>query len=1511
MGSRGIWTFMSARTRRSLTLTWTALFVLSLLLQYAAFAAAPAALAAHDVGLFELDGNADDQAAPGADWENGPEGAADSFFVGASSEAAANDNTYFTTGGSKDENDIPSWAITSNSVPDKDELLDAYAAVYQLAGETWVYFGADRFDNDGDAQIGFWFFQDNVGIAGGDFTGQHVDGDVLILSEYTNGGVVDLVCAYEWDGSGGGDNIASAGNCDPATNGSNLNLVAAGAACDVSEGTFDICARTNAAITNAPWTFENKDGDNDFGIGQFFEGGINLSDMFGGEAPCFGAFLAETRSSQETDAQLKDFALGDFNTCVPPDITTTSSVSTADFGQTVTDTANLSGSNGAVTGTVDFFICTPAQVTAAGCPAGSGSLVTDNAAINAGVAVSTGYTIGLTAAAAGTYCWRAEYTPSASSDYLAASHTNATTECFTVAPPTIDITKTANPAGPVSAGDQIGFDITVTNTGTTTAHGVTVSDPLPAGVNWAESPDSADCSISGAVGSQTLACGPRILAAGASFSVHIQGLTDAADCGVVSNTANVTTGNDGSDSATATVTVNCPDVTVAKTPDAGSVQAGQSTSFTILVSNAGQGSASNVTLTDNLPVGYTWSLGGADAASCSINTAPNPDVLSCNFGTLAAGATRTITLTTLTSGSNCAVIPNTATVAASNEPASANGNNSDSGSIDVLCANVTIVKNATPVGPVNAGDEIGFDIVVTNNGDGTATDVHVSDDLPSGITWTADPATGSTTGLTCLIVSGDLVCDDASMAAGDTFTVHVHGLTDAADCGTVNNTAFLTTGNDGAGNDGASVVVQCPDVSVVKSGNGPLVPGDTATFTITVSNVGLGQASNVHVTDPLPAGVTWSITPPVTGCAIVANTLDCTFPTLAAGANVTITIVGAVDGGDCGPLPNLVTVSASNEPAGATGNNSDDATIVVECADVSVEKTADVTPISAGETAAFSITVTNNGPDTAVNVVLDDTLPAGVAWAVSNVTLNGSTISNPCDAIAGGTLHCDLGDLAVDDVVVIHIGGDTDFEDCGTLLNSVIIGADNEPAGADANNADDASIVVDCPELGIAKTADHEAPVVAGTPIGFTITVVNNGDGTAFDVNVNDTLDSGFSWTIQSQAQTPPAPAINDFTLVGNALSFSGNLPAHSQISVHVVANTDFEDCGLVPNTAFLSQGETPVDDNSAAEEVRCPEIGIDKTSNDEDGAVDAGQTVTFTILAQVAEGPVTDAVITDTLPVGQTYVVGSQSSTPAEDSFTVSADGRTLTWTYASLDDGDPAVTITYDVTIDAAADSALTNVVELCVAEVPTCESAEETVSPNPELGIAKSNDAPLVSTDIGNGQTVDLPTAEEGDTVTYTLDYTVKGEVNNAVITDVLPEGVTYVNGTASSDAQFTFSSYNPATRTLTWTADVVSENGSLTYDATIDEGAAELAQPLVNVATIDSDETEPDSDDSPVFVAPVPLALTPPPTDALAPSAAPANPGFTLMLILLAVAGFALAIGFITPVPEHVRRRDRLG
>jgi uncharacterized repeat protein (TIGR01451 family) len=185
--------------------------------------------------------------------------------------------------------------------------------------------------------------------------------------------------------------------------------------------------------------------------------------------------------------------------------------------------------------------------------------------------------------------------------------------------------------------------------------------------------------------------------------------------------------------------------------------------------------------------------------------------------------------------------------------------------------------------------------------------------------------------------------------------------------------------------------------------------------------------------------------------------------------------------------------------------------------------------------------------------------------------------------------------------------------------------------------------------------------------------------------------------------------------------------------------------------------------------------------------------------------------------------------------------------------------------------------------------------------------------------------VPAANIGDTLHYTLAYQGGGTITNAVITDVLPQGLQFVDGTAHGNADFGDGVYDAGTRTITWHAlHVLTQaeggavSGSLTYDVTVLETAPDFAQPLVNLATIASDETAPDSSTAavavlapPLELTPPPVHITPPPTSTLTPESAPSNPGLALMLLLFGIAGLALGIGFVTPTPERVRRRNRLG
>jgi uncharacterized repeat protein (TIGR01451 family) len=475
MVSRGIWWYMAARTRRSLVLAWTALFVVSLLMQYASFGA-QSVKAAVNLNLFELDGNATASAAvSGDDWSSHP-GATGNHFVFIEDQFNSSSDKGFTGGGSKDDLNTSSWAWeTATVTPDKDDIEHAFAAAYKDgAGHTQVYFGLDKLAVNGDSNVGFWFFKNGIHLTGtttGGFAPVHSVGDLLVVSQFTNGGQVSVIDLYEWVGSGGD------------TNGT-LDLIAHDTDAMCTSSQPQACAIANDQPVAAPWSYTPKSGAaNTFPTAAFFEGGIDLDSIFGeGGAPCFSGFLAETRSSQSVDAVLKDVAVGDFNTCEPPAISTTVSDQTVDLGDSVTDTADFTNNSPAVTGSVKFFVCGP-DGSNPDCSTG-GTQVGGSVTITSGHATSAAFS----PTAAGKYCFRAEYTPDANGSlhYVAGSHTNQTTECFTVAK--------AQPSIVTSADQTVLAGATVSDTAVLSGG----FDPSGTITFKAYGPDDDDCSAAAA-----------------------------------------------------------------------------------------------------------------------------------------------------------------------------------------------------------------------------------------------------------------------------------------------------------------------------------------------------------------------------------------------------------------------------------------------------------------------------------------------------------------------------------------------------------------------------------------------------------------------------------------------------------------------------------------------------------------------------------------------------------------------------------------------------------------------------------------------------------------------------------------------------------------------------------------------------------------------------------------------------------------------------------------------------
>ncbi|HZT94458.1 MAG TPA: DUF11 domain-containing protein [Gaiellaceae bacterium] len=619
------------------------------------------------------------------------------------------------------------------------------------------------------------------------------------------------------------------------------------------------------------------------------------------------------------------------------------------------------GSGSGVTWQIDNTVGTPARFTLGG-TVGHQSLGLASSTLPAGAV----YTVHLVAQTSTSEC--SVYDNSATltaSNASGAGPASAEESCQS---PGIQIAKTPD-AAQVDAGSQIGFTVTVYNTGGGAAHGVKLSDLLPAnsGLNWSIASQGAGWAGSCAIANGSLTCGGangvtvpgNLLQGVSSFTVHIVSPTTLATggtcpggTGVVTNTGVVSTTNAGSNQATANTCVAAPGVQILKTPDAAQVNAGDPIGFTLTVYNTGTGNANGVKLSDVLPknAGLNWSIasqGSGWGGSCAIaggnltcggaNGVTVPANLSQGASTFTV---HIVSPTTSATGGVCpggsGVVENTGEVTSTNA-----GSGQSTADTCVAGPGIHIVK--TPdAAQVNAGGQIGFTITVYNDGSGDVHGVQLSDLLPTnaGLSWSI-AAQGSGWNGTCLIANGVLSCGGTNGVtvpahtplAGSPFTVHIVSPTsgatggDCPDTGVVTNTGEVTSSNGGSAEATASTCVQAiVDLSITKVGSpaSQTLGTGNITWMMVVTNNGPSSDTGVTITDPMPAGNTFVSAVSSKGSCTGGASLTCNIGSMAAGEQVVITLVTTPS--TVGAQTNTVTVSG-NRPETNTANNTATATV--------------------------------------------------------------------------------------------------------------------------------------------------------------------------------------------------------------------------------------------------------------------------------------------------------------------------------------------------------------------------------------------------------------------------------------------------------------------------------------------------------------------------------------------------------------------------------------------------------
>ncbi|MGI8801942.1 MAG: DUF11 domain-containing protein [Solirubrobacteraceae bacterium] len=234
----------------------------------------------------------------------------------------------------------------------------------------------------------------------------------------------------------------------------------------------------------------------------------------------------------------------------------------------------------------------------------------------------------------------------------------------------------------------------------------------------------------------------------------------------------------------------------------------------------------------------------------------------------------------------------------------------------------------------------------------------------------------------------------------------------------VNQLVFTVTDTGGPNGVDFSATVsftQPADLSVTKTAApDPVLHGQNVTYTVVLANAGPGTASAPTVVDTLPAGQT--LVSSDAGCTGVGTaTATCTFGDLASGSSITFHIVASTAGIPA-PLAGPLTQTNSATASSTTGdpnsaNNTGTAPVhIVPAADLSLVKTASPNPVIAGQQLTYTLTTTNNGPDTAVAAQVVDTLPPGTTFLNEGTPPAGSPVCTPTPA-GSQTITCQLGDI--------------------------------------------------------------------------------------------------------------------------------------------------------------------------------------------------------------------------------------------------------------------------------------------------------------------------------------------------------------------------------------------------------------------------------------------------------------------------------------------------------------------
>jgi uncharacterized repeat protein (TIGR01451 family) len=777
------------------------------------------------------------------------------------------------------------------------------------------------------------------------------------------------------------------------------------------------------------------------------------------------------------------------------------------------------------------------------------------------------------------------------------------------------------------------------------------------------------------------------------------------------------------------------DLEVIKTGPSDPIYTGEILTYTITVSNIGPSHDNDVVLTDTLPLSVTLIGTTTTQGTCTGN-----ETIVCNLGKVRFNNPSTVLI--VVSADETGIITNTAIVRGINDDGNTDNNTSTVTNNVYQSVDLSMSKTASNA-PYTIGQPLTYTLVVTNNSPLIATNVTLTDLLPDEVDYVSVTPTDS-----CSEADRVVICDFGDLAAAGNVNATI--VVTPTTSGIITNTAEVTATTydpDFDNNiDSVTIVVDpIADLSLSKTGEPTQVyAGEPLTYTLTVNNSGPSAASGVILTDTLPGNVTFiSVNSTQGTCAgPVLGEVVCNLGTIGLGSNAVVTIV--VSPNSSVDLYNQAVVSTTTNDPGSTNNSDAVDTVVLDSADLELDKTVSDGPYYFGEPLTYTLAVTNNGPTEATTVTVTDTLPVGVSY----VSGSAGCTEGPADVVV-----CDLGTIGVPGTGSATI---VVTSTAGVKNNIALVGAGTyDPATG--NNTSNAEVTVaGISDLELNKTVS-DGPYYAGEPLTYTLVVTNSGPNDATSVTVTDTLPTELGYdsgTASGGCIETDGVVVCDLEAIGYPGTGSATIVvtpnAIGDHSNDAEVGAETYDPAVGNNTSSVQIGV-----------VGSADLELGKTVSD--GPYYVGEPLTYT-LEVTNNGPngATSVTVTDTLPNGVSYISGTAGCAEGPAGVVVCDFG-----TISAVSTGSATIVVTS--TAGVKDNTALVGAGTYDPFTGNNTSNAQVTVAGSADLELSKS-----VSTGpyyVGEPLTYTLAVTNSGPTVATTV-----------TVTDTLPGGVSYISGSA---------------------------------------------------------------------------------------------------------------------------------